>query len=62
MNGREFIDTNVLIYADDARDPRKRDRARDLIRRLQRHRRGVLSMQILQEYFAAATRKLGMSS
>ena len=25
MNGREFIDTNVLIYADDARDPRKRD-------------------------------------
>ena len=62
MNGREFIDTNVLIYADDARDPRKRDRARDLIRRLQRQRRGVLSMQILQEYFAAATRKLGMSS
>lgn len=62
MSGREFIDTNVLIYADDARDPRKQDRARDLIRRLLRERRGVLSLQVLQEYFAAATRKLGLSS
>ena len=28
MNAREFLDTNVLIYAHDARDPRKRTRAR----------------------------------
>ena len=27
MNGREFIDTNVLVYADDARDPRKQARS-----------------------------------
>ncbi len=62
MSGREFIDTNVLVYADDARDLRKQARARELIRRLLRERRGVLSLQILQEFFAAATRKLGMSS
>ena len=62
MNGREFIDTNVLIYADDARDARKRARARELIRRLMREGRGVLSLQVLQEFFAAATRKLNMSS
>lgn len=62
MSGREFIDTNVLVYADDARDRRKQARARELIRRLMRERRGVLSLQILQEFFAAATRKLGMSS
>ena len=61
MSGREFIDTNVLIYADDARDPRKRDRARELIRGLMRDRRGVLSLQVLLEFFAAATRKLGMN-
>ncbi len=61
MNGREFIDTNVLIYADDARDPHKQARARDLVRRLLRERRGVLSLQVLQEYFAAATRKLGLA-
>lgn len=62
MNDREFIDTNVLVYADDARDLRKQVRARDLVRRLLRDRRGVLSLQVLQEYFAAATRKLGLTS
>lgn len=62
MSGREFVDTNVLIYADDAREPRKRDRARALIRELMRDRRGVLSLQVLQEFFAAATRKLGVTA
>ena len=62
MSGREFIDTNVLIHADDARDPDKRRRARELIRDLMVNRRGVVSLQVLQEFFAAATRKLGMSS
>ena len=62
MNAREFLDTNVLIYAHDARDPRKRTCARKLIRRLMRERRGVLSLQVLQEFFAAATCKLGMPS
>ena len=62
MSGREFLDTNVLIYAHDARDTRKRTCARELIRRLLREQRGVLSLQVLQEFFAAATRKLSMSS
>ena len=60
MTEREFLDTNVLIYAHDGRDARKRARARDLIRRLLHERRGVLSLQVLQEFFAAATGKLGM--
>ena len=57
-------DTNVLIYADDARDPRKRTRARarEPVRSLIENRRGVLSLQVRQEFLAAATRKLGMSS
>ena len=62
MSGREFIDTHVLIYADDARDPEKRRQARELIRDLMVDRRGVVSLQVLQEFFAAATRRLGMSS
>ena len=62
MSGREFIDTNVLIYADDDRNPEKRRQARDLIRRLMVSRRGVVSLQVLQEFFAAATRKIGLSS
>ena len=56
------IDTNVLIYADDARNPHKRGQARELIRGLMASRRGVVSLQVLQEFFAAATRKLGLSS
>ena len=60
MNGREFVDTKVLVYADDDRDAAKRDRARELIRELMLEERGVLSLQVLQEFFAAATRKLGM--
>ena len=62
MSGREFIDTNVLIYADDGRNPQKRRRARVLIRDLMMNRRGVVSLQVLQEFFAAATRKVGLSS
>ena len=55
MSGRECIDTNVLVYADDVRDRRKQARARDSILRLMRERLGVLSLQILQEFFATAT-------
>lgn len=62
MSDREFIDTNILIYADDARERQKRDRARELIRGLMGTRRGILSLQVLQEFFAVATRKLGMSA
>ena len=62
MSGSEFIDTNVLIYADDGRNPQKRRRARVLIRDLMMNRRGVVSLQVLQEFFAAATRKVGLSS
>lgn len=60
MSAREFVDTNVLVYAEDARDADKRARARDLVGRLMREGRGVLSLQVLQEFFAVATRKLGM--
>ncbi len=62
MSGPEFVDTNILVYADDARDPKKQQRAQNQIRRLLSERRGVVSLQVLQEYFAAATRKLGLSS
>lgn len=62
MSATEFLDTNVLVYADDARDPEKQRRARQLIERLMLEQRGVVSLQVLQEFFAAATRKLGLPS
>ncbi len=62
MSGREFVDTNILVYADDNRDVAKQTRARELIRNLMLERRGVISLQVLQEFYAAATRKLGMGA
>jgi predicted nucleic acid-binding protein len=62
MNGPFFVDTDVLVYADDARDPVKQAAAQDVLRRLLSERNGRLSLQVLQEYFAAATGKLGLAS
>jgi predicted nucleic acid-binding protein len=62
MTGPFFVDTNVFIYADDARDAVKQARARELVRRLLHERSGKVSLQVLQEFFAAATRKLGLSA
>lgn len=62
MSGREFVDTNILVYAEDNRDPEKQNHAKDLIRTLLLERRGVVSLQVLQEFFVATTRKLAMDS
>jgi predicted nucleic acid-binding protein len=58
MPARSFFDTNVLVYADDAAAPAKQRRAIDLIAEHRRARTGVLSLQVLQEYFVTVTRKL----
>lgn len=62
LGSRCFIDTNVLIYTDDADSPRKRDAAVALLETLGRTGRAVLSIQVLQEYFAVSTRKLGLDA
>jgi predicted nucleic acid-binding protein len=60
MSGLSFFDTNIFVYADDASAPRKQARAIRLISDHQRRGAAVTSLQVLQEYFAAATRKLGV--
>ncbi|HVG10937.1 MAG TPA: PIN domain-containing protein [Thermoanaerobaculia bacterium] len=62
MTVRCFVDSNVFVYADDRSAGAKRDRARELIREVMSARTGVLSLQVLQEYFAVSTRKLGVSA
>lgn len=59
---RSFLDTNVLVYSDDPRDPAKQATALDLIKDHLRSRRGVVSLQVLQEYFVSATGKLKLSA
>src|SRR5580692_8732154 len=58
MSGRSFFDTNVLIYADDKAAPAKQRRALDLVAEHRRAGTGVVSLQVLQEYFVTITRKL----
>ena len=58
MSAAVFVDTNVLVYARDAAVPEKQGRAADWLRALWEARTGRLSVQILQEYYAVATRKL----
>lgn len=58
MSVRSFFDTNVILYADDQDAPAKQQRAIELIAEHRRERTGVVSLQVLQEYFVAATRKL----
>ena len=60
MKGRVFLDTNILIYADDADAGAKRDRAQQVVEAALNNGNGVLSTQVLQEYFVVATRKLGL--
>ncbi len=57
MNG-EFCDTNVFVYAYDASASQKQEQATQLIDRLWRSGRGVVSVQVLQELYVTLTRRL----
>ena len=60
MSGKEFVDTNILIYAFDLTAGHKRDKAIALIERLWIERTGCTSVQVLQEFYVTATKKLSM--
>ena len=58
MSGVVFVDTNILIYAHDADAGSKRARAQTILRELWDSGAGRLSVQVLQEFYVNATRKL----
>jgi predicted nucleic acid-binding protein len=62
MGARSFLDTNILVYTDDTGAREKQARALDLVERCQIERSGVVSTQVLQEYFVTATKKLKVSA
>ena len=58
MSAERFgLDTNVLIYLVDGRDPARQARAREVVGRAIRTGRCVLSVQSLGEFFVVAVRK-----
>lgn len=59
---RAFLDTNVLVYADDADAGPKRSKAQALLTSALTTGDAVISTQVLQEYFSVATRKLSVAA
>jgi predicted nucleic acid-binding protein len=57
MRDRAFVDTNVLVYAHDPGAGEKHVAARRLMERLWESRSGVLSTQVLQEFYVNVRRK-----
>ena len=58
MSDKTFIDTNVLIYAHDIDAKVKHEAAKRVLQELWGERTGVLSMQVLQEFYVNVTRKI----
>ena len=57
MNDRFFVDTNVFVYAFQPAEPRKQRLAADLIRAAITTHKGVVSYQVVQEFFSVALRR-----
>lgn len=54
---RKFLDTNVFVYATDQTDPRKALLARKLQQAATNEFDGVISHQVIHEYFSVAFKK-----
>jgi predicted nucleic acid-binding protein len=58
MSDRVFLDTNILVYAYDQHDPRKQNKAQELLTDGIERETLVLSVQVLGEFFNVVTRHI----
>ncbi len=58
MSDKTFIDTNVLIYAHDIDAGAKHQVAKAVLQKLWNEKTGLLSAQVLQEFYVNVTRKI----
>lgn len=58
MSGKVFLDTNVLVYACDSHSPVKQGKAQELLMYCTEQERGVLSTQVLSEFFCVVTGRI----
>jgi len=58
MTSKIFIDTNILVYAMDEHNVEKQQKCRRLLKALTQNNLGVISTQVLQEFYVVATKKL----
>ena len=61
MKDKVFIDTNLLIYSMDSRSKAKQKLARNLLKDIYIQGAGVISTQVLEEFYVASTKKLKMN-
>jgi predicted nucleic acid-binding protein len=57
MSARFFLDTNIFVYSFDASSPKKAAQATKLIRKGVETRGGIVSYQVVQEFFNVALRR-----
>jgi len=57
MSARFFLDTNIFVYSFDRSSAAKSRRAAQLIREAVTTRKGIVSYQVVQEFFNLALRK-----
>jgi predicted nucleic acid-binding protein len=60
MKDKIFLDTNVFVYSIDSSPTHKKkaDIARDIVQQHIRDGTGVISIQVLQEFYQVSTRKI----
>lgn len=61
MSDRFFLDTNILIYTFDPREPAKQQQARELVAQALATQQGLISFQVVQEFLSTARRKFTRS-
>ena len=57
MSGKFFLDTNIFVYSFDLSSPKKAAQATKLIRKGIETRSGIVSYQVVQEFFNVALRR-----
>ena len=57
MSGRFFLDTNIFVYTFDAGSPKKAAQSAKLIKSAIETRGGIVSYQVVQEFFNVALRR-----
>lgn len=58
MSGKVFVDTNILIYAHDLDAGQRNEISAAILRDLWENRIGIISTQVLQEFYVNVTRKI----
>ena len=58
MSDKIFIDTNLLLYSLDSFDQDRKKHSRSILKIISDKYTGVISTQVMQEFYVAATKKL----